>query len=87
VHALDADGAIVAQQDRAPQGDYAPVERWEQGEVVIDRLLLLMPDARQARALRIGWLQADGARVPVTGADGQPAADGYIVIALPGGAG
>ncbi len=87
VHALDADGAIVAQQDRAPQGGYAPVERWEQGEVVIDRLLLLMPDARQARALRIGWLQADGARVPVTGADGQPAADGYIVIALPGGAG
>lgn len=87
VHVLDPDGAIVAQQDRAPQGGYAPVERWGQGDVVVDRLMLLMPDTRLAHALRIGWLQADGARVPVTGADGELAADGYIVIPLPGRAG
>ncbi len=85
VHLLDASGQIVAQQDRAPQGGYAPLIRWTPGSPVTDRLFFPLAAGANTGGwtVRIGWVRAGtGERVPVVDAAGQPVADGFIRLPL-----
>jgi hypothetical protein len=38
IHLLDANGNLIAQQDRASLGGYTPTSGWQAGGVFIDRL-------------------------------------------------
>lgn len=55
VHLLDADGQIVAQDDRQPDDGRYPTGIWDLGEVVLDRVWL--PDAAEGVAVGVGWYQ------------------------------
>jgi hypothetical protein len=84
VHLLDASGNIAAQQDRQPQGGYAPTNRWQPGQVVEDRLFFpapLTPDA-QTWHLRIGWVDGAGALLPVTDANGVLLPESFVLLPL-----
>lgn len=72
VHILDANGAIIAQQDRLPLGGYAPPDGAR------DRLYVLT-SAGRATSARIGWV-ADGALIPVSGEDG--IASDFIILSI-----
>ena len=85
VHLLDANGQIVAQQDRAPQGGYAPLTRWTPGTPVTDRLFFPLASGTNTDGwtLRIGWVHpGSNDRVPVIDVQGQPVADGFILLPL-----
>lgn len=88
VHLLDGSGNIIAQQDRQPQGGYAPTETWQTGEPVTDRLLFLTdtpPDPETWR-LRVGWVDAaTGELLPVTDADGNALPEPYVTLNLNAG--
>jgi hypothetical protein len=82
VHLLDAGGQIIAQQDRAPLGGYAPVQAWSEGDVFTDRLFLPV-DPAQAAGVRIGWVDVvTGERLPVRDSAGAVFEDGFIVLPL-----
>lgn len=84
VHLIDASGAIVAQQDRQPQGGYAPTETWVAGQVVTDRLLLLAnaPDPQTWR-LRVGWVEPQtGTLLPATDSAGKPLPEAFVMLPL-----
>jgi hypothetical protein len=77
VHALDAEGNIVAQSDSIPAGGARPTSGWLPGEYVIDAHRLAV-EAGEVAALRVGLYDAGtGIRVGVD--DGGDA----VVIALP----
>ncbi|NDJ62621.1 MAG: hypothetical protein GYB67_15970 [Chloroflexi bacterium] len=85
IHLIAADGAIIAQQDRAPQGGYAPTTAWPPGAHVTDRLTFPIPAGadRSGWALRIGWVHPlSGERLAVTAppdhAGAATAGDGFI---------
>ncbi len=83
VHLIDAGGAIVAQQDRAPQGSYRPTSTWQPGDRVRDMLCLPLPDGADVGGwhLRIGFVDpATGERLPPRLPDGMPAQDGFILL-------
>jgi hypothetical protein len=64
VHLLDADGAIVAQQDFPPGGDVNPTNMWVPGERVRSTAALALPpdfDPERHR-LRIGLYEPVGGR-------------------------
>lgn len=69
VHALDASGKIVAQEDQQPQAGNYPTSIWDVGEQVRDDYrLALPPGARSAYRIEIGLYRVDtGARLPVSG--------------------
>ena len=73
VHALDANGNIIAQQDQQPQHGNYPTSLWDVGEQIRDGYTLtLPPGARSAYRIEIGLYRADTlARLPVTGKDSQ----------------
>jgi len=80
VHMIDADGAILAQHDRQPNGGYNPTSAWIPFEQTRDRLYF--SNAPTAADLRIGWIDpTDGARLAVR-RDGQPTDDTFIVLPL-----
>ncbi len=80
-HVLDAQGSIIAQQDRPPLGGYYPTSAWRSGESVQDKLFF--PQTPDAAALRIGWIDPlANQRLPVTTADGERLAEGFIIIPL-----
>jgi hypothetical protein len=58
VHVLDAAGSIIAQQDRPPQGGYAPTSGWQAEQRVTDYLFFPLTEAEVANAvtLRVGWV-------------------------------
>lgn len=62
VHLLDADGALIAQSDAVPGGDYATTA-WAPGEVVVDPHQLNLPPAAPAGSYRL----VAGLYDPVTG--------------------
>ena len=85
VHLLDANGQIVTQQDRAPQGGYAPLSSWTPGEPVTDRLLFPLATGANTDGwtLRVGWVSPEtGERLPVMDAAGQSVVDGFILLPL-----
>ncbi len=81
-HVIDADGQILAQQDRQPLGGCAPTSTWMVGETTVDRLVFyghFPPNA----ALRIGWVDStSGERLPAFGSDDAPLAEGFVVLGL-----
>lgn len=77
IHLLDANGQIIAQQDRQPQGGYRATSGWRTGETVTDRLFF----QAQGESVRIGWVQ-DGRPLAVTRGDGTVLAEEYVVIAV-----
>lgn len=83
VHLVDAAGAVVAQQDRAPQGGFAPTGGWLPGQPVTDRLFFPLPPGADTAgwALRVGWVDpASGARLPAAAPDGAPLPDNFALI-------
>ena len=87
VHLLDADGAVVAQQDRAPLGGFAPTTGWTPGQSVTDRLFFPLPPGTDTAgwALRVGWVDpASGSRLPAAAPDGAPLPDGFALIEIGG---
>ncbi|MBC7813068.1 MAG: hypothetical protein H7175_18065, partial [Burkholderiales bacterium] len=84
VHLLDAQGNIVAQQDRAPQGGYMPTSAWDVGEPVVDRLFFPLAAGTDTAgwSLRIGWVDIENERLPVTDRDGAAVEDGFVIIGL-----
>ncbi|MDE3088594.1 MAG: glycosyltransferase family 39 protein [Chloroflexota bacterium] len=70
VHALDADGKIIAQADHQPQDANYPTSLWDTGEQVRDDVTLALPASGKYR-IEVGLYRADtGARLPVAGARG-----------------
>jgi hypothetical protein len=83
VHLLDSSGQIIQQQDRAPQGGYAPTSTWESDSDVTDYLFFPLTDPVPATGwqLRLGWVNPDsGERLPVTNSDGEPVMDGFVLL-------
>ncbi|MCC7205688.1 MAG: hypothetical protein IT323_00180, partial [Anaerolineae bacterium] len=85
VHLLDANGQIVAQQDRAPLGGYAPVRAWSAGDSVDDRLFFPLEPGQDVAGgwLRLGWIMpGQSAPLPVTGPRGALLADPFVVVPI-----
>ncbi|GAB4545258.1 MAG: hypothetical protein OHK0023_03270 [Anaerolineae bacterium] len=79
VHALDANGQIIAQQDRVPQGGYLPTSGWQAGEAVRDYLFF----PTQAAAIRIGWVDPiNGSRLPAFTAEDTAITEDFVVIGV-----
>ena len=85
LHLIDQDGNRVAQADKLPGNGSYETAKWSVGERVIDRLSPEVSDpctgGETVRALA-GWyeLAADGARRPRSGAPGDAAVAGTIVL-------
>lgn len=85
VHLLDENGDILAQQDRAPLGGYAPTSGWQPSLAVTDRLAFL-GDFPAGVRLRLGWVNpATGERLPAWDAGGTPLEAGFAVLETAGG--
>lgn len=83
VHLLDASGQIVQQQDRAPQGGYAPASTWQDNTTISDHLFFpLEPGTdRSGWQLRIGYVDsASGERLTVTSPTDQPIDEDFITL-------
>ena len=82
VHALDAGGKIIAQDDHEPQRGNYPTSLWDVGEQVRDEYSLTLPPG--AYPIEIGLYRADTLeRLPVTGKDSQ---NDHVEFSLPGAA-
>lgn len=84
IHLLDPNGEIVAQQDRQPQGGYAPTNQWTSGETVIDRLFFpVQVRDLESWKLRVGFIHpSTGERLPVLMPQGTEVEAGYVEIEL-----
>jgi len=71
VHILDANGDIIAQQDRIPLGGFAD----SIPNSTTERLFFISPE--NAASVRIGWVASGGALIPVSGVS-----DGFIVLPI-----
>jgi hypothetical protein len=79
-HMLDADGNIIAQQDRAPGGGYQSLIDWQANEPLLD--YLYFPGVEAAAHLRLGWVNpTTGERLPVM-QGGEAVADGFILLSV-----
>ncbi len=76
VHLLDGSGALVAQNDAEPVGNFRPTDSWQPGEQLVDRYGVLLPRDLPPGdyTLRVGMYRFSGERLPVTQV-GQPAGD------------
>lgn len=78
IHALDASGQLLAQQDAPPFGGEYPTSLWGPDELVREtRAFALPPETVQ---LRIGWYDAQGTRAKATRADGTPWDDELVHV-------
>jgi hypothetical protein len=85
VHLVDASNQIVMQQDRAPQGGFAPPADWQPQDTVTDYLFFPLdaPVDTSGWYLRVGWIDAQtGERLPLNEPTGAPIAEGFIVLPL-----
>ncbi len=74
VHAVDAQGELVAQADGQPHGGRWPTSAWQVGETVLDVRQIELPAGKEVAGLRVGWyLLATMERLPAVDAGGQPA--------------
>ncbi len=74
VHALDAAGALVAQDDHAPfHGDY-PSNLWDPGDCARETFVLNIPQTAQGKLrLVTGWYDAAGRLRATTAFERDPA--------------
>lgn len=71
---LDANGALVAQQDNLPVTGLAPTNTWEPESIIRDPYTLAVPeDALPPWRLLVGMYDAAGVRAPLLLADGSTA--------------
>jgi hypothetical protein len=84
IHVVDSSGNVVAQQDRQPQGGYAPTSTWKMGETITDRLYF--PDVKgDGLRLRVGWVDpATHNLLPTVDPDGKAVPDNFILIPIDG---
>jgi 4-amino-4-deoxy-L-arabinose transferase-like glycosyltransferase len=78
VHLIGADGQVVAQTDSGPGGGMQPTSGWQQGETVVDRHGLLLPEGvlPGQYELRLGMYRPDtGDRLPARDAGGRAVGD------------
>ncbi|MSQ23611.1 MAG: hypothetical protein EXR58_03520 [Chloroflexi bacterium] len=82
IHALDAEGRMVAQHDGRPQAGSYPTDRWEVGEVIQDLHVL---DGKLASAVKLEvglYARPSLERLRATAPDGAPNGDA-LMISLP----
>ncbi len=85
VHLYDPQSEeIVSQADVRPLNGLYPTSWWRVGEVISDQVTLSLAGVAPGEyALAVGLYDPqDGARLPVTAASGQAAADGRLVLSL-----
>jgi 4-amino-4-deoxy-L-arabinose transferase-like glycosyltransferase len=78
VHLLNASGRVVAQNDSAPAGGSRPTSGWNEGEEIVDRRGVLLPEDLSPGdyTLAIGmYLPATGVRLEVTDPGAEPPLD------------
>jgi hypothetical protein len=81
VHAVDGEGAMLAQTDATPDNGGIPMTAWRAGEHVTDEVTLAIPAGADVAQLRVGWYDpATGARIPVVGPDDAPLPDDFLAI-------
>jgi hypothetical protein len=82
IHVVDGAGNVVAQQDRAPQGGYAPTSGWIPGQNITDRLYF--PDVKgDSLSLRIGWVDPITHELLATvDAGGNAVPDGFVLLPI-----
>jgi hypothetical protein len=79
IHLLDADGNIVAQQDRQPQGGYKSTSAWLPGEPVMD--YLMFPVLVEDGQIRLSVIDpATGEPLPAFSPDGERLADNFVLL-------
>ncbi len=68
VHLLDANGTLVAQTDREPEGGFRPTDRWPVAERIVDRYGVWLPGSLSNGnyVLQIGMYDFNGTRLPIT---------------------
>jgi hypothetical protein len=84
VHVLDADGVRIAQADGPPLGGWYPSSAWEPGQIIADRRRIVLPAGVASAGVQIAvglYTPADGARAPVTDAQGTRQPDDRILLA------
>ncbi len=70
IHALDAEGQIIAQSDTVPSRGMRPTFTWAEGEVILDTHTLTL-DPEAVVSLRVGLYDTStGATLPAQTADG-----------------
>lgn len=82
VHLLDGSGQLVAQTDSGPVGGSRPTSGWQEGELIVDRHGLLLPETLPPGEyqLTVGlYLPATDERLPVADAAGQPMGDRVLL--------
>lgn len=82
VFVVGSDGLPVLQQDRAPQGGFAPTGAWQPGDRIRDNYGFVLPSDLppgdyQLWVLAYTWPSLE--RLPVTGSDGAVAGD-YVLL-------
>lgn len=84
VHILDANGNIIAQQDRQPLGGYFPTSTWDINTQVIDRLYFPLDRVNfEGLTVRIGWVDgATGTRLTALDANGNALPDDFMTLAI-----
>jgi hypothetical protein len=82
IHVVDSSGNVVAQQDRAPLGGYAPTSSWIAGKKITDRLYF--PDVKgDGLSLRVGWVDPSTQELlPTIDAAGNSISDGFILLPI-----
>lgn len=82
-HLVDANGALVKQQDNPPVGGNYPTTLWQAGERIVDDYQLELNDLPPGEyRLYVGmYASTDGTRLPVTAADGATLPNNELLVA------
>lgn len=86
VQALDANGALVAQQDTIPCEGACPASSWLEGEYLLDPVTIILPSETpiSAHQLIVGWYDADSQqRLPGFDAAGQRLVGDVFTLPVP----
>ena len=86
VHLIDGTGQIVQQQDRAPQGGYAPTSSWAADDTIHDYLFFPLSSSTHTTGwqIRIGYPDPmTGERLPVLNPAGEDVSEGFILLPVP----
>ncbi len=88
-HVLDSAGRRIGQRDSQAGAGFRPTSSWLEGEMVVDRLGLLVPDAAwpERHHIEVGLYRlADGSRLPIANATRGDATN-YVTIDIAPGPG
>lgn len=83
IHAVDANGQLIAQSDAIPANGALPMPFWRLGEYVADKVTLMAPTDSNVASLCVGWYQPEsGERLPVRLLNREEAADRQACLPL-----